>query len=614
MRLLAFLAATGLAAAAGLGLAAPGAQAQATRSHGIAMHGDLKYGPDFRHFDYANPDAPKGGEVRFHAVGTFDSFNGWILGGVPAGAASATIDTLMASSADEPFSKYCLVCETVEVPDDRSWIVFHLRPEARFHDGSPIMAEDVAWTFETIRTKGHPFFRSYYGGVRAAEVLGPRAVRFTFSDATNRELPLIVGELPVFSKAWWATRDFSRPSLEPQLGSGPLRVDAFEAGRFVTLRRVPGYWGRDLPVRRGHNNFDAMRYDWYRDPTVALEAFKAGEYDIRQENQALAWATRYEGPGLERGLYRKEEIAEERTNGMQGFVMNLRREQFRDARVREALAHAFDFEWSNRQLFFGAYARTRSYFDNSELSARGLPDAGELALLEPLRAQLPPRVFAEEYQPPRTDGSGNLRDNLRVATRLLREAGWQVKDGVLVDAGGKPFRFDILLNQGGLFERIALPYLENLKRLGIQAQTRLVDTAQYQRRLEEFDFDMTVTVFGASDSPGNEQRNYWNSAKADVVGSGNLAGLKNEAIDRLVEAVISAPDRATLVTRTRALDRALQWSFLVVPHWHTRVDRVAYWDRFARPAVTPRVGYLPSVWWVDPQRDAALREKRAQGR
>jgi len=614
MRLLAFLAATGLAAAAGLGLAAPGAQAQATRSHGIAMHGDLKYGPDFRHFDYANPDAHKGGEVRFHAVGTFDSFNSWILGGVPAGVASATIDTLMASSADEPFSKYCLVCETVEVPDDRSWIVFHLRPEARFHDGSPITAEDVAWTFETIRTKGHPFFRSYYGGVRAAEVLGPRAVRFTFSDATNRELPLIVGELPVFSKAWWATRDFSRPSLEPQLGSGPLRVDAFEAGRFVTLRRVPGYWGRDLPVRRGHNNFDAMRYVWYRDPTVALEAFKAGEYDIRQENQALAWATRYEGPGLERGLYRKEEIAEERTNGMQGFVMNLRREQFRDARVREALAHAFDFEWSNRQLFFGAYARTRSYFDNSELSARGLPDAGELALLEPLRAQLPPRVFAEEYQPPRTDGSGNLRDNLRVATRLLREAGWQVKDGVLVDAGGKPFRFDILLNQGGLFERIALPYLENLKRLGIQAQTRLVDTAQYQRRLEEFDFDMTVTVFGASDSPGNEQRNYWNSAKADVVGSGNLAGLKNEAIDRLVEAVISAPDRATLVTRTRALDRALQWSFLVVPHWHTRVDRVAYWDRFARPAVTPRVGYLPSVWWVDPQRDAALREKRAQGR
>jgi microcin C transport system substrate-binding protein len=282
--------------------------------------------------------------------------------------------------------------------------------------------------------------------------------------------------------------------------------------------------------------------------------------------------------------------------------------------VREALAYAFDFEWSNRQLFFGAYTRTRSYFDNSELSARGLPDAAELALLEPLRAQLPPRVFGEEYRPPVTDGSGNLRENLRVATRLLREAGWQVRDGVLVDAQGRPFRFDILLNQGGLFERIALPYLENLKRLGIQAQTRLVDTAQYQRRLEEFDFDMTVTVFGASDSPGNEQRNYWSSAKADVVGSGNLAGLRSEAIDRLVEAVIAAPDRAALVTRTRALDRALQWSFLVVPHWHTRVDRVAYWDRFGRPAVTPRVGYLPSVWWVDPRKDAALREKRAQGR
>jgi microcin C transport system substrate-binding protein len=450
--------------------------------------------------------------------------------------------------------------------------------------------------------------------VKSAEALDPRRVKFAFSDATNRELPLIVGELPVFSKTWWATRDFSRPSLEPQLGSGPQRIDGFEAGRFVTLRRVPEYWGRDLPVRRGHNNFDVARYDWYRDPTVALEAFKAGEYDIRQENQALAWATRYDGPGLERGLYRKEEIVEERTNGMQGFVMNLRREQFRDARVREALAHAFDFEWSNRQLFFGAYTRTRSFFDNSELSARGLPDAGELALLEPLRAQLPPRVFTEEYRPPVSDGSGNLRENLRIATRLLREAGWQVKDGVLVDARGRPFRFDILLSQGGLFERIALPYIENLKRLGIQAQTRLADTAQYQRRLEEFDFEMTVTVFGASDSPGNEQRNYWSAAKADVVGGGNLAGIRSEAIDRLVEGVITAPDRQALVTRTRALDRVLQWSFLVVPHWHTRVDRVAYWDRFGRPAVTPRVGYLPSVWWVDAQKDGALREKRTQTR
>jgi microcin C transport system substrate-binding protein len=600
--------------AACLVVLAGAADAQVTRSHGLAMHGDLKYGPDFRHFDYANPDAPKGGEVRFHAVGTFDSFNAWILGGVPAGVGGMTLDTLMVASADEPFSKYCLVCETIEVPADRSWITFHLRPQARFHDGTPVTADDVVFTFETLRGKGHPFFRSYYGNVQKVEKLDDRSVKFTFADGTNRELPLIVGELPVFSKAWWATRDFTRPSLEPQLGSGPYRVDSFEAGRFVQLRRVEDYWGRDLPIRRGHNNFDVMRYDWYRDPTVALEAFKAGEYDIRQENQALAWATRYQGPGLERGLYKKEEIAEERTSGMQGFVMNLRREQFRDPRVREALTYAFDFEWSNRQLFFDAYARTRSYFDNSELSARGLPSKEELALLEPFKAELPPRVFTEEYNPPRTDGSGNLRDNLRIATRLLREAGWSVKDGNLVDAQGRPMRFDILLNQGGLFERIALPYIENLKRLGIQVQTRLVDTAQYQRRLEEFDFDMTVTVFGASDSPGNEQRNYWSAAKADTVGGGNLAGLKSPAVDRIVEAIIAAPDRASLVTNTRALDRVLQWSFLVVPHWHTRVDRVAYWDRFSRPAVTPRVGYLPSVWWVDPQKDAALREKRTQNR
>jgi len=600
--------------AASLVFLAAAASAQVMRSHGIAMHGDLKYGPDFRHFDYANPAAPSGGEVRFHAVGTFDSFNAWILGGVPAGVGAVSLDTLMVSSADEPFSKYCLLCETIEVPADRSWITFHLRPQARFHDGKPVTADDVIWTFETIRTKGHPFFRSYYGSVQKVEKLDERSVKFSFADGTNRELPLIVGELPVFSKAWWSTRDFSRPSLEPQLGSGPYRIDTFEAGRFVTLRRVNDYWGRDLPVRRGHNNFDVMRYDWYRDPTVALEAFKAGEYDIRQENQALAWATRYQGPGLERGLYKKEEIAEERTSGMQGFVMNLRREPFRDPRVREALTYAFDFEWSNRQLFFDAYARTRSYFDNSELAARGLPSQEELALLEPFKAELPPRVFTEEYNPPKTDGSGNLRDNLRVATRLLREAGWSVKDGNLVDAQGRQMRFDILLNQGGLFERIALPYIENLKRLGIQAQTRLVDTAQYQRRIEEFDFDMTVTVYGASESPGNEQRNYWSAAKADMVGGGNLAGIKSAAVDRIVEAIISAPDRASLVTRTRALDRVLQWSFLVVPHWHARVDRVAYWDRFDRPSVTPRVGYLPSVWWVDPQKDAALREKRAQNR
>ena len=611
-----------VAAALVLALAGPAAappaaaQGETPRVHALAMYGDLKYGPDFRHFEYANPDAPKGGELRLHAVGTFDNFNLWILGGVAAGSAASTIDTLMVSSADEPFSEYCLLCETVEVPADRSWIVFHLRPEARFHDGSPVTPDDVVWTFETIKTKGHPAYRSYYANVAKAEITGPRSVRFSFGSEVNRELPLIVGQLPVFSKKWWETRDFTRPSLEPQLGSGPYRIDGFEAGRFVTLRRVPDYWAKDLGVRRGQNNFDAMRTDWYRDPTVALEAFKGGEYDLRRENSALNWAKRYDGPALERGLFRKLELEVERVSGMQGFVFNQRRPIFADARVREALGYAFDFEWSNRQLFFDLYARTRSYFDNSPLAARGLPAPEELELLEPLRAQLPPRVFTEAYEPPKTDGSGNLRDNLRTATRLLREAGWQVKDGKLVDAQGRQLRFEVLVDQGGLFERIVLPYLENLKRLGVDASIRVVDTAQFQRRVEEFDFDMTVTVYGQSESPGNEQRDYWSSAKADVKGSRNLAGLKNPAVDRLVEAVIAAPDRHQLEMRTRALDRVLQWSMLVVPHWHSRVDRVAAWDRFSWPAVTPkrRVGFIVSTWWLDPARDAALREKRAQAR
>ena len=607
MRLSAFLAACLVSFAAAAG-------AQTTRSHGLAMHGDLKYGADFRAFDYVEPQAPKGGEVKLEAFGTYDNFNVWILGGTPAGVIGSTLDTMMVASADEPFSKYCLICETVELPADRGWIAFDLRPAARFHDGTPITADDVVWTFETLMTKGHPFFRSYYADVAKVEKTGERRVRYTFKSTTNRELPLIVAELPVLSRAWFEGRDFSRPLLEPPLGSGPYRVESFEMGRFLRLVRVPDYWARDLPVRRGQNNFDAMRHDWYRDRTVALEAFKAGEFDIRVENQALAWATRYDSPARERGLYRLEEIQEERTSGMQGFVYNMRRPIFADARVREALAHAFDYEWSNRQLFFGAYARTRSYFDNSELAARGLPSPAELELLEPLRAQVPPRVFTEAYEPPRTDGSGNLRDNLRVATRMLREAGWQVRDNRLVDGQGRQLAFEILINSGSQFERIILPFIENLKRLGIEASVRSVDVAQYQRRMEAFDFDMTVIVFGQSDSPGNEQRDYWTAARADVQGSRNYAGLKNPAVDALVERIVNAPDRASLVTATRALDRVLQWSFLVVPHWHSKVDRVAMWDRFGRPAVTSKQGFLQSVLWVDPAKDAALRERRAQQR
>jgi microcin C transport system substrate-binding protein len=594
---------------------APAALAQTpaqkvTVAHAFAMHGDVKYGPDFKHFDYVNPNAPKGGEVKLEAIGqTFDNLNPFILRGVAAAGSASIYDSLMVSSADEPFTEYCLLCETIEVPDDRSWVAFNLRADARWHDGKPVTADDLVWTFETLKTKGHPRFRAYYASATKAEKVGDRKVRFSFAPGENRELPLILGQLPVLPRHYWEGKDFEKTTLDIPLGSGPYKIESFEAGRYIALRRVPDYWGAKLPVNVGQNNYDVIRYEYFRDRTIALEAFKAGTYDIRQENQALAWATRYDSPAREAGLYKMEELPTHVTTGMQGFAMNLRRPIFQDRRVREALSYAFDFEWSNRNLFNGAYTRTRSYFDNSELAATGLPSPEELKLLEPLRGQIPDEVFTKEYQPPKTDGTGNWRENQRIATRLLREAGWRVVDQKLVDAQGKQMSFEILLNSPQ-FERIALPYVENLKRLGIDARVRTVDTAQYQRREEEFDFDMTVEVFAQSESPGNEQRDYWSSESADVRGSRNIIGIKSKAIDTLVEAIIAAPDRDSLVTRTRALDRVLQWGHYAVPNWHSRVARVAYWDRFSRPKELSKYGYLGSTWWVDPQKDAALRQKR----
>jgi len=583
-----------------------------TVAHAFAMHGDVKYGPDFKHFDYADPNAVKGGDVKFEGSGqTFDSLNPFILRGVPSAAAGAIYDTLMVSSADEPFTEYCLLCETIEVPEDRSWVAFNLRPQARWHDGKPVTADDVVWTFDTLKTKGHPRLRAYYASVAKAEKIGEHKVRFSFVPGENRELPLIIGQLPVLPRHYWEGKDFEKTTLEPPLGSGPYKIDSLEPGRFITLRRVPDYWGANLPVNVGQHNFDTMRYEYFRDRTISLEAFKAGAYDLRVENQALAWATRYDSPARAAGLYKLEELPTRVTTGMQGFAMNLRRPVFQDRRVREALTYAFDFEWSNRNLFYGAYTRTRSYFDNSELAATGLPSPEELKLLEPLRGQIPDEVFTKEYNPPKTDGTGNWRDNQRVAVRLLNEAGYKVQNQVRVGPDGKPLSFEILLNSPQ-FERIVLPYAENLKRLGIDVRVRTVDTAQYQRRMDEFDYDMTVEVFGQSESPGNEQRDYWGSEYADVQGSRNTLGIKSKAIDTLVEAIIAAPDRDNLVTRTRALDRVLQWGFYVVPNWHSRVARIAYWDRFSRPKELSKFGYLGSTWWIDPQKDAALRQKRGQ--
>jgi microcin C transport system substrate-binding protein len=574
-------------------------------AHGLSIHGDLKYGPGFRHFEYVDPRAPKGGSVTLAATGTFDNLNPFILKGVPAVGIGTTFDTLTTQSSDEPASEYGVVAETIETPPDRSWVAFTLRPNARFHDGSPITVEDVMWTFETLRTKGHPVYRSYYAAVASAEKTGPRTVRFTFKGGENRELPVIVGQLPVLSKAYWAGRDFAKTTLEAPLGSGPYRVESFEPGRSITYRRVPDYWAAALPVNVGRFNFDTIRYDYYRDDTVALEAFKGGAYDIRQwEASAKNWAKAYDVPAVRDGRIRKELIPNEIPTGMQGFVFNTRRAIFADPRVRAALAAAFDFEWSNVHLFYGAYTRTRSYFSNSELASRGTPSAAEVAVLEPFRGRVPDEVFTREYQPP-TTGPDGVRPNLVHALALLVQAGWVVRDQRLVNAQtGEPLTFEILLDTP-TFERIALPFVKNLERLGVTARVRTVDAAQYEYRVKQFDFDMIVGLLPQSLSPGNEQNDYFSSAAAATPGSRNLAGIRDPIVDRLIELVIAAPDRAALVARTRALDRILLSGHYVIPHYHLGAFRVAYWNRFGRPAVSPKYELGLDTWWVDPRQSGA---------
>lgn len=566
----------------------------------LSMYGDLKYPPGFRHFDYVNADAPKGGEVKLWALGTFDTLNPFTLRGVKAAGLGAMYDTLMIGSEDEPFSRYGLVAETIETPTDRSWVAFTLRPEARFHDGTPMTADDVVFTFRTLASKGHPFYRTYYAHIASVETLGPRKVRFTFKRGENRELPLIVSEMPVLPRTYWEKRAFEQTTLEPPLGSGPYTIESFEPGRSISYRRVKAYWGATLPVNVGRSNFDVIRYDYYRDQTVALEAFKAGAYDFREESSSKAWATAYNVPAVATGALKKEQIKNEVPTGMQGFVYNTRRALFADARVRQALAYAFDFEWTNTHLFYGAYTRTASYFSNSELASRGLPSADELEVLGPLRDRVPPEVFTDEYRPPSTAAPNTIRGNLLSALKRLEAAGWAVRDGVLVDGRtGRPFEFEILLDDP-TWERITLPFAKNLERLGIRARVRTVDTAQYQYRIENYDFDMIVVSLGQSLSPGNEQRAYWGSDRASTPGSRNYAGIRDPAVDRLIDLLIAAPDRRALVARTRALDRVLLWSHYVIPHWHLAAWRVAYWNKFDRPTIAPKYNLGFDTWWLRP--------------
>jgi microcin C transport system substrate-binding protein len=582
--------------------------------HAIAIHGEPKYGPDFKHLDYVNPEAPRGGQVTLGSPGqfrTYDSLNGFILKGVPAAGLGLLYSTLLSGTGDDPEGRYGMVAESLEVPDDRSWVIFTLRPEARFNDGKAITAQDVAWTFETLMTKGNPQYRFLYADVEKAEALDDKRVKYTFKVANNRELPGMVGGLPILPRHYWQTRDFDKTTLEPPLGSGVYVIDTLDQGRSITYRRLENHWADKLPLMVGRYNFGSIKYDYYRDMQIDFEAFKGGSIDFREENTAKDWATAYDTPAVRGGLIKRDEIKNQNPARAQGFVFNTRRPIFQDRRVRQALGYGFDFEWLNKTLFYESYVRVDSHWANSELASRGLPEGEEKALLERYRGRIPDDVFTKEYRPPKTDGSGNIRDNLREGLRLFKEAGWENKGGKLVNTKGDPFQFEIFYLQSGL-DRIILPFAKNLERFGVAVNVRIVDSAQYENRLNNFDFDMMIGGTGQSLSPGSEQRALWGSEAASTPGSANLGGVRDPVIDELVELVIGAKDRKELVVRTRALDRVLLWGFYMIPQYTAPNWRIAYWDKFGRPASPPKyaIGFL-DTWWVDPAKAASLEQRKA---
>ncbi|MCB1530869.1 MAG: ABC transporter substrate-binding protein [Rhodospirillales bacterium] len=592
-------------------LACPAYAQDAMPQPAIAMHGSVKYKPGFTHLDYTNPDAPQGGILKLHAIGTFDSLNPFIIKGTPAdGLAylgqSLVYDSLMEQSNDEPFSMYGLLAESIERPEDNTWVAFNLRPQARWQDGTPVSAEDVVWSFHTFLEKGAPFFKAYYGDVAKVEATAPQRVKFTFTHGGNAELPLILAQLAVLPKHYWSAegRDFGATSLEPPLGSGPYKVGNVMAGRSIEYIRDENYWGKNLPINKGRFNFDKVSFDYYKDSNVALEAFFAGEYDYRTENTAKLWATAYDAAPVKDGRIIKEKIAHERPQGIQGFLYNLRRPVFQDKEVRKALAYAFDFEWSNRQFAYGSYKRTDSYFENSELAAQDGPPTGRvLGILEKYRGKIPDEVFTARYAPPKTDGSGNARENLRTAMRILDEAGYKLgEDGIRThEKTGRRLEFEIV-DSNPLFERWVLPFITNLKKLGVQATFRVLDPAQYQNRMNAFDFDMTIGGIPQSSSPGNEQRDFWSSEKADIPGSRNYIGIRDPVVDALIEDLIQAGSREDLVAYCRALDRVLLSGYYLIPQWHIDHFRVAYWNKLNHPeTLSPLTPGVTDTWWVKPE-------------
>lgn len=612
-----------VAAATVLSLAGPAAGQQAvTVSHALAEIGDPRHGPDFEHFDYADPDAPRGGTITIGYPGTFENLNAIPLAGEFARNVGLLSDTLMAPSQNELSAFYPLIAERVEYPDDLGWIIFHLNPDARFHDGEPITASDVAFSFNAIREHARPFLRAAYDDVASITVLDDHRVRFDF-DTRDTMQPLVrVAALSVQPEHWWTAggRDISRGTLEPPLGSGPYRLAQVDQGRRLVYERVEDYWAADLPTRRGLFNFDRVQYDYYRDADVMFEAFKAGASDFRVEYTSRIWSTGYDTPDVDAGRLVQAELPSTRFRGIQGFFMNTRLPIFEDRRVRMALNHLYPFEWVQRNVMYGHYNRIESYFPGAEAfgyTATGLPEGLELELIEPFRGMVPDEVFTETYRLPENGLRGVTRQNRRAALQLFEEAGWVVRDGRLVNAEtGEPMVFEILLRTSAL-EPHTQPFVQALQQVGIEASVRWVDSAQYQRRYQNREFEMISFGYTFYPPPGGELASYFHSAEADIVGSANLMAIRDPAVDSLLETILTADDADVQAAATRALDRLLQWGYYVVPHWYNDVAWIAYWNRFGFPDMHPQfdiglpntIGFQPS-WWIDPARDAELTASR----
>ncbi|MAL78894.1 MAG: hypothetical protein CMN55_07235 [Sneathiella sp.] len=599
-----------------------GVSAEPQTSHGFSAFGALKYGPDFTHFDYVNPKAPKGGTIKLRDLDSFDTVNPFLLKGNPGvingdrgGELYFNFTSLMTPSFDEPDAVYGLLAKSITLDDAGNWAEFTLRPDARFHDGSPITAEDVAFTFNTLKEKGHPRYANNFRDVIAAHVLAPDSIRFDFrADALTRDLPAQVGTMPILSKASFETREFAVTSMEPLLGSGPYRLVRVSPGRTLVYERVKNHWAEDLPVNKGRFNFDVIQVDYYRDRTIALEAFFAGEYDFREEFTARSWATEYDDkPAVKSGFIKRDILPDASLTGLQAFFLNSRRAPFDNAAAREAFGLLFDYEWTNQNLFHGLYNRLGSAFENSRLKATGLPSPAELALLSPYRNILPEAIFTKEFSPPKTDGSGNMRTPISRALELFRAAGWTIEGNRLIDARGQQMTVEFLLYEQTI-TRIINPFIANLKRAGINASVRIIDVASWQNRVRDFDFDIVIRRFPQPEIPGVEQRNWWGSASADVMGGLNIAGVKSPAVDALIEKIIEAKTEDDLVTAARALDRVLMWNYYFIPQWYKNTHFIAYWDKFGRPD-TEKPGFDRAVlqsWWYDPAKAEELTARQGK--